>query len=423
MPSAPPPARFDLNVAEAIAITVAQATPTPSESVPVAEALGRVLREDLASLSDRPEADDSALDGFAVLASDTRAATGEAPVNLELIGESLPGAPFTGALHSGQAVKVATGSLMPAGADAVVGVEYAGEHREPTGAPRVRVTAPGDPRAVRPRGQDLRADAVYLRSGTRLTAAGAALAASMGHAEVAVARRPRVLVVVTGDELKPPGSVLSPGELFESNGIGMSAVLSLAGAHITTAFHARDDVSELADRVRRELECEPTDLIVSSGAVSRGERDVVRDLLMDLGSVRFWRVEVRPAGPTMLGSFSGVPWLGLPGNPVSSLVGCLLFALPFVQAATGDRAPHPYRRRRLAVVGSRFAAGGKEVLHRARIVGSGPLVSVEAFDNQSSGVLRSLVESDALVLVPANTTLEPARGDLAEVIELAPFLT
>lgn len=386
--------------------------------MPLAAANGRVLAEDLASLHDRPEGDDSSLDGYALRQADVAAASETAPVALELIGEAQAGQPFDGRVEEHQAIRIATGALLPRGADAVVGIEHAAE-----GGGRVTITAPAPSDGVRPRGQDLRASEVYLRSGRRLDAAGVALAAAMGHAEPLVARRPRVLVLVTGDELRPPGSPLAPGQLFDSNGPGLAALLTAAGADATLLPHVPDEVSTLAAAVQAVLDGEGADLIVSSGGVSRGPRDVVRDLLLGGAELAFWRVLVRPAGPTMLARYRGVPWLGLPGNPVSSLVGCLLFGLPILRTATGDGAPFPFYRRSLALAGSRFAAGHKQMLQRARLVRDGATLRVVAFENQSSGVLRSLSESDALVVVPPNTVLDPALGDLAEVIELAPFLS
>lgn len=410
-------ARFDLSLEEAIALCAAAARPTGTERVLLSAAHGRVLAEDLASLRDRPEGDDSSLDGYALNRADVAHATPSAAVVLELIGEAQAGRPFAGSVASGQAVRIATGGLMPDGTDAVVGVE----HADDDGA-SVRVTAAAAPDGVRPRGQDLRASEVYLRAGRRLDAASLALAAAMGHARPLVARRPRVVVVATGDELRPPGAALTPGQLYESNAHGLAALLTMGGADVSLLPQVADDAVELAGAVQEALGTGGADLIVSSGGVSRGPRDVVRDLLSGGGELVFWRVLVRPAGPTMLARYRGVPWLGLPGNPVSSLVGCLLFALPILQTASGDSAPYPFHLRARAAVGSRFAAGHKQMLQRARLVRDGVTLRVTRFENQSSGVLRSLVESDALVVVPPDTVLDPERGDTAEVIELARFL-
>ncbi len=409
--------RFDLSLEEAIALCAAAARPTGVERVPLIAAHGRVLAEDLASLRDRPEGDDSSLDGYALRRADVTRASESAPAVLELIGEAQAGRPFMGSVAAGQAVRIATGGLMPDGGDAVVGVEHADDD-----GVSVRVTAAAASDGVRPRGQDLRASEIYLRPGRRLDAASLALAAAMGHAQPLVARKPRILVVATGDELRPPGSALNRGQLYESNSHGLAALLTAGGADVHLLSQVADDAAELAGAVHAALDAGGADLIVSSGGVSRGPRDTVRDLLLGGGELVFWRVLVRPAGPTMLARYQGVPWLGLPGNPVSSLVGCLLFVFPILQTATGDRAPFPFYSRARAVVASRFAAGHKQMLQRARLVRDGATLRVLRFENQSSGVLRSLVESDALVVVPEGAVLDPERGDVAEVIELARFL-
>lgn len=406
--------RYDIGLAEAVDLTLGLVEATGVERVRLEEAAGRVLAEDLASVVDRPERDDSALDGYAVRLADTASASDVSPAVLRLVGESRAGQPFGGTLGAAEAVRVATGALMPAGADAVIGIEHAGDD-----GVHVRVRAPADAAAVRRGGQDLRAGNVYLRGGTRLGAAAVALAAAMGHADPLVARRPRVLLVATGDELRPAGSELATGQLYDSNGPGLAALLSAAGAEVSVAGRAGDDLDSLARAADEALSNRGADLVISSGGVSRGGHDVVRDLLLTRGEPVFWRVLVRPAGPTLLARYAGVPWLGLPGNPVSSLVGCLLFALPFLQAATGDSAPYPLARTLPALVASRFAAGPKLTLHRARLSRSGAALMATTFENQSSGVLRSLTQAGALVVNPPHTVLDPKRGDVAEVLDLA----
>lgn len=416
MTSSPGP-RLDVDLHEAIATVTRQATPVGSERVPLAGAVGRVLAADLVSLQDRPAADDSALDGYAVRFADTQAATTNAPAVLAVVGEARAGRPFRHELAAGQAVRIATGALMPTGADAVAAIETVAES-----GGSVRVFGPASREAVRPRAQDLREGDVYLRAGTRLGAAGVALAAAMGHAQLEVARRPRVLLVTTGDELVPPGSDLLAGQLYESNGPGMAALLKRAGAAVTLAPHVADDLGRVASVVDAQLAATDVDLVISSGGVSRGEHDVVRDLLLGRGEALFWRVMVRPAGPTLLARYRDVTWLGLPGNPVSSLLGCLLFALPYLQAATADGSPPPLDTAVRARVASRFSAGAKLTLHRAHLTHDGASLVVSAFANQSSGVLRSLSEAGALVINPPDTVLEPERGDVADVVDLAPYL-
>lgn len=400
---------YDITPERAIELIVGAATLLPSELIPVAEAFDRVLAGDVASLVDRPAADDSALDGFACRVSDSLGASPATPVSLELIGTVSAGAPFDGELAAGQAVRIATGGLLPAlgpnreqaaTADDVLGVVGV-EHAGPDQRGRVVLTRPASADAVRPRGQDLRAGTTYLRSGQRLGSAAVGLAAAMGQPRLEVRRKPRVLLLATGDEVVRPGEAVGPGRLHDANGVALSAAAGRAGCDVIDVLYVPDDRGALSEALTSHVRsAAPPDLMITSGGVSRGERDTVRDLMLEEGELAFWRVNVRPAGPTMFGRFLGVPLLGLPGNPVSSLVGFLLFGRAFIDTALGCTGPLPYFDRfEVALVGS-FEPQVKTILHRAHLdVVEGEL-RARAFDNQSSGVLRSLVEADVLVVTP-----------------------
>lgn len=395
--------RFDVSPEEAIALVVARARQAGAqdrrESVPVGAARGRVLLEDVTSLADRPTGNDSALDGFACVAADTAAATTADPVHLILLGESVAGKPFTGSVARGQAVSVATGALVPVGADAVIGVEHAGVVDG-----SVSVSRPADPKAVRPKAQDLKAGETYLRTGTRLSSAAVGLAAAMGHATVAVARRPRVAILTTGDEVVVAGTPLSAGQVYDANGAALAALATAAGCEVSVLEHVRDDGAALARVLERVTTAAPApDLVVTSGGVSRGERDVVRDAMLQSGELEFWRVTIRPGGPTLFGGYGGVPLLGLAGNPVSSLVGWLLFGRAFTDTLTGFAGPLPYYDRIAVHPAGEFKAERKTVLYRAQLDRRAGVLHATPYANQSSGVLRALVESDALVVVPGTS--------------------
>ena len=393
--------RFDISPDEAIALVAASARDRAAlsdrrEKVPVAVAHGRVLLEDVSSLADRPTGNDSALDGFACIAADTAFATADTPANLRLLGASVAGRPFTGTVAPGTTVSVATGALVPDGADAVSGVEHAAVVGN-----SVLVTRPADPKAVRPKAQDLRAGQTYLRSGTRLSAASVGLAAAMGHAAVTVARRPLVAVLTTGDEVVRPGSRLTPGEVYDANGAALAALVTAAGCELTLLEHVRDEGESLAQVLDRiATTSPPPDLVVTSGGVSRGERDVVRDAMLGTGELAFWRVTIRPGGPTMFGHYRGIPLLGLAGNPVSSLVGWLAFGRAFTDTWSGYSGRLPYYDRISVQLNGAFPAERKTVLYRARLEERAGVIYGSPYPNQSSGVLRALVESDALVVVP-----------------------
>lgn len=414
----------EVSPATAIDLIVGAARRLPTETVPLELALGRVLARDVHSLTDRPNADDSALDGFACRVADTQLATVERPISLRLVGVSQAGRPYRGTVGPGEAVGIATGAVVPEGADAIVGVEDARQVTPATpagSAGRVELRAPAARDAVRRRARDLQKGRGYLRSGQRLDAANLGLAAAMGHAALAVVRRPRLALIVTGDELVAPGGSLGLGDVFDANGVALGALTTAAGADLALITSVGDGLEELASAVEQSAATPGgVDLVITSGGVSRGERDAVRDLLLHSGELLFWRVMVRPAGPTMFGRLGDVPVLGLPGNPVSSVVGFLLFARAFIDTALGSERPVPYRERSVAVAAGAFAAGAKEVLHRARLVADGPLLRAVPFEDQSSAVLRSLTESSGLVVVPPQRAY--VAGDLVEVIVLTPHL-
>lgn len=441
--------RQDVSVADAIRMVVAEAPPPVSESRTAAASLSRVLLEDVASRVDHPNADDSALDGYACRFEDTTDASAERPVRLRLRAEAPAGRPWAGRLEPGEAVRIGTGGVVPEGADAIVPVEdtrssstgsggdsvpaedaFASEPSFRTEAlaeaedpflavnEYVLVHAPAQRGAVRRRAQDLRAGEPYLRSGRTLDAASIGLIVAMGHETVRVARRPRVAIVTTGDEVVAPGRPLGRGQVYGSNGPAVAAMVRAAGAEVVSQQHARDDVTELT---RTLAAAGDVDLIVTSGGVSMGRRDVVRDVMLETGEVAFWKVRVRPGGPTLFGRYRGVPLLGLPGNPVSSMVTFLLFGRPFLDAASGADTLAPYHQRVRATALTPFTAtASKEVLARARLAEDRAGRTVHGFANQSSGVLRSMAEANALVLTPVGTAVRP--GDEVDVIELGRYL-
>ena len=382
--------------------------PAPSlERVPLLNAFGRVLAEDLASLCDHPNLDDSALDGFAVILEDTSTATPETPVRLEVIGDvAAGGARFSGRLESGQAVKVFTGAAVPSGTTGIVMVE----HTTRDGA-FVVLTQPAVPE-IRRKGQDLETGRVYLKRGTILRGAEIALAAAMGHAQLPVLERPRIGILSTGDEILEPGSPLPPGGVYNSGSYGLAALLTEMGAEAVVLPRVSDDLHTLRDAMNSAGDMH---LLLTVGGVSMGERDFVRMLLEQEGHVHFWRIRVKPGGPPLLGTLGGKTIFGLPGNPVSSLV---IFRL-VVKAALYKRwgiaeAPHKTVR---AVAATAFKSAGQKLgLWRAKLEYTDGEWRVSAFSNQSSQVLRSMVQSNALAVVPIGGSI--AAGDTLEVIRL-----
>ncbi len=367
-----------------------------AETVPVGQAAGRFLFADLEARVSHPSATESALDGIACREADTLSASRSRPVTLKLVGESRAGVPFGGSVGAGECVRIYTGAPMPEGADAICPVEQL----EDEGETAVRLLRPASSGDVRPEGGDFRVGEVVMHSGQRLTPARLALAVSLGHAEVSVRRKLRVALLSTGDEVREPGSVLTPGQVYDSNRYGLAAMIREAGAEVIDLGHAPDSPERLAELVEG---AGGADVLLTSGGVSMGKYDFMRDLLLEQGRVSFWKVRLRPGGPAMLGGWRGLPVFGLPGNPVSSLV---VFQVIVRPALTGET---PFTLRLRAATPFR-AIPDKTAYWRGNIQGG----TVSDYGKQGSGVLRSLSDTGALVIVPEGQPVEV--GDEVEVM-------
>ena len=314
-------------VVEALRRVLADAKPLPAEMVALNDALGRVLTEDVTALRTQPPAAVSAMDGYAVRASDVK----QAPVTLKLIGEVAAGHPFDGQVGAGEAARIFTGGMMPAGSDTVV-IQELTTHAGNT----VTIQKPTTKgRNVRGQGIDFAQDQVLLRKGSRLSARDLMLAAAMNHPRLSVHRRPRVAMLGTGDELVPPGSKPGPGEIVYSNGFAITALARSEGADVHDLGIARDRIEDIAAAVWRARE-NGTDILVTSGGASVGEHDLVQRALTAEGlDLSFWRVALRPGRPMMHGRLGGMQVLGVPGNPVSAYVCAFLFLVPLIRQLAG----------------------------------------------------------------------------------------
>ncbi|MFC3833185.1 MULTISPECIES: gephyrin-like molybdotransferase Glp [Deinococcus] len=372
--------------------------PAPAtETVGLADALGRTLAAPLGALVSHPSATESALDGIACREADTWAATAAAPVRLRVVGESRAGLPFTGTVGEGECTRIYTGAPMPPGTEAICPVEELADDGDD-----VLLRRPASPGDVRPEGGDFRAGDDVMAAGLLLTAPRVALAAALGHRELAVRRRHRVALLSTGDEVVEPGEPLSAGQVYDSNRYGLAAMLRECGCDVLMLGHAPDSPDALHAAIES---AGGADLLVTSGGVSMGRYDFMRDLLIEHGRVAFWKVRMRPGGPALLGGWQGLPVIGLPGNPVSSLV---VFHVIVRPALTGQslqsltlRAATPFR-----------ALPDKTAFWRGVIDGG----TVRDYGRQGSGILRSLSDADALVIVPEGRAV--AAGDDVQVVLL-----
>ena len=408
-----------LSVSEARERILAACSPLPAETVPIHEALGRALADDVVSRVDHPPWNNSAMDGFAVVAADVAGASEDSPVVLPVVDDVPAGAFPAGPLVRGTAVRVMTGAPVPDGASGVIRIE----HTDGGFAGKVAIRSDADAdRNIRLAGEDLRRGAIQLRAGDEVTPAAIGSLAAMGWPEVRVHRRPRVAILSNGDELADfdrLDEVLAGRRIMNSNEHGLAALVEEAGAEPIRLGIAADDDTQ----VRRRIEKAPEfDALVTSAGVSVGDHDHVKAALNDLGLEEgFWRVRMRPGSPITFGTLAGRPVFGLPGNPVSVMVTFLLFVRPALRALGGHSRlqPFPARARAAEVITS---PGGLTYFFRVRLerAASGEL-EARLTGPQGSGILGSMVAADALAIVPeGTTTIGP--GEALELIPLRGWL-
>lgn len=371
---------------EAQARLLALVTPLPVERVLVGDALGRFLAEPLIARRTQPAADLSAMDGYALRAADL-------PGPWRVIGESAAGHPYAGEVRPGEAVRISTGAIVPAGADMVL----IQEDCERTGAALRLTGTPPAPthKHIRPRGMDFREGADLLRAGTRLGPAQLALAVGAGHSHLAVRRRPQVVVIDSGDELAADPAQCPPHQIPASNGIMLGALIAALPCDVRRIGPVADSLEALGMALAQAGDA---DVIVTSGGVSVGDHDLIRPALEAWGAtLDFWKVAIKPGKPLLVARRGPQLIVGLPGNPVSSHVTAYLFLLPLLRALLGasEAVPQPIS----AIAAQPLPAGGPRMeFLRAHWNGR----EVNARINQDSGALATMAASNALILRPVD---------------------
>jgi len=380
-----------LTVEEARERVLSHFQPLAIEDVSLNEALGRVLAEDAVSREALPAFANSAMDGYALRAEDSAGASAEAPRRLRLAGEAAAGRVYQGRVEPGEAVRILTGAPLPEGADAVLQqelTEVAGDEV------RLLAEAPAG-NNIRWPGEDVRPGALLVPAGIELGPAEIALLAATGVHPARVHRRPRVAILATGDELVPLGETPAPGQIHESNSPYLAAAVTRAGAVPVRLGIARDR----ADELRAKLdEARSADLILTSGGVSVGDYDLVKELLSEQGDIAFWRVRMRPGKPVAFGMLGATPLLGLPGNPVSAAVTFELFGRPAIRQMLGSRQ---ILRPSIEVVleGEDIPRGDRRHYVRAWLDSHGGTLVARTTGAQESHLISSLRGATALLVV------------------------
>jgi molybdopterin molybdotransferase len=398
-----------ISVAEALARVLDGVSPLPPEEIPLDQAHGRVLAGTLAARRTQPPADLSSMDGYAVQAADITAV----PATLRLAGESAAGRPFGGTMKGGEAVRIFTGAVLPPGADQVVPQENVTRNGE-----EITIVSPPRSKFVRRLGLDFKAGQVMLESGRRLNARDIGLLAAMDYAQIAVARRPRVAILATGDELVAPGSGDAPDRIVASNPHALAALLRPENADVIDLGIVPDNIDVIADAIRRAREL-ATDVLVTLGGASVGDHDLIAPALTQSGiTLSFHRIAMRPGRPMLLGLAEGMRVLGMPGNPVSTFVCGFLFLLPLLRKLQGRADLLPDAER--ATLGRALDQNDhRQDFLRAKLSRSaeGALVAT-AFKLQDSSMLSVLHAADCLIVRAPHAPAAP-EGASCEVLRFS----
>lgn len=392
-----------ISVEDALQRLLAPLEPVPVEQVSVADGVGRVLAEDLAARRTQPPFAVSAMDGYAVRADDVA----QVPASLKIIAEIPAGAGFGGRLGKGEAARIFTGAPLPEGADAIVIQE---DTERDGGRVHIKEGAPRG-RYVRREGLDFTAGEVLLKAGRRLTPRDIGLAAAMNRPWLMVYRRPVVGILSTGDEIVMPGDPIGPHQIVSSNSMSLAAFVTATGGVPVLVGNAPDD----PDALRRiAAAARGVDLFVTTGGVSVGEHDLVRDVLSEEGlEIDFWQIAMRPGKPLMVGRYRGAPMVGLPGNPVSTLVCALLFLKPALDRLSGlSSGPAETVTARL---GAPLKQNDRRQDYlRARIVRAADgVLDAVPFEVQDSSMMRPLASADCLIVRAPHAPALPAGAQVA----------
>ena len=438
MPRSTEPPAAMIPVEEALARILALCDRLPPERRPITEVDGQVLAEDIRAPFDIPPLDNTAMDGYAVRAADTDGALAARPIGLTVTGELAAGYVYEGTVGPGEAVRIMTGAPVPSGADSIVPFEETQEEGARLHAPhdaaaglrapgqehaavaRVHVVKAAAPGAnIRRRGEDVREGALILAHGALLRAAGIGVLASMGVAEVTVIRRPVVAILSTGDELLELGQPPAPGRIYDSNAYGLAALVQGYGGVPRRLGIAPDSVDALSAKIHKAL---GADMLLTSAGVSRGDYDVVKEVLAQEGRIDFWTVRMKPGKPLAFGALTApdgrrVPHIGLPGNPVSALLAFELFGRPALYKMRGRRPEGRPMIRAVAdepivntdarrVYARAIVTRGEDGRWHARLTGP-----------QGSGILTSLALANGLAICPEDRE-RVAAGEEVDVLML-----
>lgn len=410
-----------LNVDDALAQIMADMQPLGSENVTLAESLDRVIAGDIAAPLDLPPFDNSAMDGYAIRHEDSVKASPQQPVSLRVTQDISAGATPTGSLQPGQAARIMTGAPVPPGCSAVAPVEDTNDNwrKGSNLSPPEQVEVYSSyafGANIRRQGENIECGDMVMRAGTVVQPAEIGMLAAIGCARFEVLRKPKVVILGSGDELVDVHEALSAGKIRDTNSYTLAGLIRQAGGIPIRLPIARDNLPEIRALYERALGINP-DMLISSAGVSVGAADLVREVMDELGDIDIWRINMRPGKPLAYGTLRGIPFFGLPGNPVSTMVTFEVFVRPALAKLAG-RALH--RKTIVATVAEDLRADGRRSYNRVRLSREGAGIVAHSTGNQSSGALMSMLLADGLAIIPAGQVLVPAGSELP-VLLLRPF--
>jgi len=399
-----------IDFADALRRVIFRAKPLAAQSVPLTGSLGRTLAQNVRARAPIPPFAKVTMDGYAVRADDSRPDAAGQAAELAVIEDLPAGRISRRAIGRGQAVRIMTGAPLPKGADAVVMVEDT--EKAGTRVKIFRAVAPGD--NIGRAGEDLEKGDLILEKGDLIGPAEVGMLAALGLASVRVVRRPKLAVIATGDEIVEPGKKAGPGCIWNSNGYSLLSLALEAGTEASYLGIARDKNSQLKLKIQK---ARSADILVISGGVSVGDYDLVKEELRSLG-VRpvFWQLRIKPGKPTFFGVRGRQLVFGLPGNPTSAMVMFHLFVRPAIDRMLGRKRPGLRSAKALLEQEITVQPGRTQFL-RGALVGEGPVLKVDPFPDQRSGVLRSMVKSRVLIVVPADSS-RVEKGREVEILFL-----
>lgn len=400
-----------LNVDTAVQTILDHTRLLPITRLPLLKARDRIVAEDVRATSNLPPFSNSAMDGFAVIASDTAGAIPQAPVTLQVVMDIPAGKTPDGTLSPGQAARIMTGAPLPDGATAVVPVENTNvDWSTDTTLPEtVNIHSPETEFAnIRSAGESVKAGECVVRAGALVTPAVIGMCASLGIGDLPVIRQPRVVIISTGDELIDIDEPLTPGKIRDANSYSLTALIEQHHGEVIRLPVAKDDPDAVKQLFQDALAQEP-DMIISSAGVSVGAADHVRAVLESLGEMNFWRINMRPGKPLVYGRIGNVPFFGLPGNPVSAMVTFDVLVRPALLAMGGYPDDAIYQT---AVAETPMKSDGRRTYARVTLTQRGSKLFARETGTQSSGALMSLVMADGLLIIPEDVTTVEAGTEL-----------